>query len=564
MKNRMIICFFLFTVCLFYLSVPNVVFGQSLAKQIFNRYPETFKNSDVQKFFPSVLRVFQDQKVQNALSPAVINRIANSPTYIRSFDPNVDDSIVVLLTVDTEFNALFKDEDFHAVLQNPTLIEELAKLIEVPIPTSLEIISGNNQYGMSDMRLPEPFVVEVRDQNNKELPDIDVEFRLIVNSSTLSDKTAMTDQMGQALVTFTLGSDPGIYQVEATVDGFSSLTQTFTAAAGDVCDVEPEPRKPTTLAIVSGNGQKGQVGVDLRDKFVVEVRDQYGDVLPRVMVNFDVTAGDGSFLLATAPTRITTITTRTHTNGQTSVTLILGSGKGENRVEARVVGVSQTQTFTAEAIDADVNGDGVVNIIDLSIVLALIGQPDQSIDGVDADINDDDVINYEDLPLIFSVLEPTAAAPSVHALVQGGISAADLRVLLTQAKALPEIIQANPVYRRSIVEVERLLAILTEVPAVPKQSALLVNYPNPFNPETWIPYQLSEASDVTVDIYALNGSRVRTLALGHRTAGLYQRKSRAAYWDGRNEFGEPVASGVYFYTLTAGDFTATRKMLIRK
>ena len=95
-------------------------------------------------------------------------------------------------------------------------------------------------------------------------------------------------------------------------------------------------------------------------------------------------------------------------------------------------------------------------------------------------------------------------------------------------------------------------------------SVLLANYPNPFNPETWIPYQLSESADVSVSIYAVNGHLIRTLNLGHQAAGVYQSRSRAAYWDGRNEFGERVASGLYFYTLTAGDFTATRKMLIRK
>ena len=97
-----------------------------------------------------------------------------------------------------------------------------------------------------------------------------------------------------------------------------------------------------------------------------------------------------------------------------------------------------------------------------------------------------------------------------------------------------------------------------------QEDALLANYPNPFNPETWIPYQLSKASDVTVSIYSVNGHLIRMLDLGHQSAGVYQSKSRAAYWDGRNELGERVASGLYFYTLTAGDFTATRKMLIRK
>ena len=98
----------------------------------------------------------------------------------------------------------------------------------------------------------------------------------------------------------------------------------------------------------------------------------------------------------------------------------------------------------------------------------------------------------------------------------------------------------------------------------PDQTALLVNYPNPFNPETWIPYQLAASADVTLTIYAMDGRAVCTLALGHQPIGMYQDRSRAAYWDGRNSIGEPVASGVYFYTLTAGDFTATRKLLILK
>ena len=97
-----------------------------------------------------------------------------------------------------------------------------------------------------------------------------------------------------------------------------------------------------------------------------------------------------------------------------------------------------------------------------------------------------------------------------------------------------------------------------------RENALLANFPNPFNPETWIPYQLAKPTEVTITIYAVDGQVVRTLALGHQAAGLYQSRSRAAYWDGKNEFGESVASGLYFYTLTAGDFSATRKMLIRK
>ncbi len=97
-----------------------------------------------------------------------------------------------------------------------------------------------------------------------------------------------------------------------------------------------------------------------------------------------------------------------------------------------------------------------------------------------------------------------------------------------------------------------------------KQTVLLQNYPNPFNPETWIPYQLTEPAEVTLTIYDMNGQVVRRLALGRQAAGVYQSRSRAAHWDGRNQQGEPMASGLYFCTLTVEDFVATRKMLVSK
>ena len=99
---------------------------------------------------------------------------------------------------------------------------------------------------------------------------------------------------------------------------------------------------------------------------------------------------------------------------------------------------------------------------------------------------------------------------------------------------------------------------------VSRSTTLLPNYPNPFNPETWIPYQLAAPAKVTVTIYNVHGVVVRKLDLGLKLEGKYISRSRAAYWDGRNNVGEQVATGLYFYTLTAGNFTATRKMLIRK
>ena len=99
---------------------------------------------------------------------------------------------------------------------------------------------------------------------------------------------------------------------------------------------------------------------------------------------------------------------------------------------------------------------------------------------------------------------------------------------------------------------------------LPKVTQLLQNYPNPFNPETWIPYQLNQASEVSLSVYSSEGKLVRQIDLGLKPAGNYQRTERSIYWDGRNASGESVSSGVYFYRLQAGDYSQTRKMVILK
>jgi hypothetical protein len=100
--------------------------------------------------------------------------------------------------------------------------------------------------------------------------------------------------------------------------------------------------------------------------------------------------------------------------------------------------------------------------------------------------------------------------------------------------------------------------------AVPKEFRLLQNYPNPFNPETWIPYDLASDAVVAIRIYNANGHLVRQLDFGKQKAGSYVDKKKAAYWDGKDQNGNSVASGVYFYTLQAGEFKTTRRMLIVK
>ena len=201
----------------------------------------------------------------------------------------------------------------------------------------------------------------------------------------------------------------------------------------------------------------------------------------------------------------------------------------------------------------DVNGDGVVSLEDMTVASERLGQTGENT----ADMNKDGVVDVADLMLVAGAIEAAAAAPSLHPeSIAEMFTATEMRQWLSLARAQG---LTGARYQRGFLFLTQLLAILT-----PKETLLLANYPNPFNPETWIPYQLSEPADVSISIYAADGRLVRMLTLGHQSADIYASRSRAAYWDGRNALGEPVASGVYFYTLTAGDFTATRKMLIRK
>ena len=213
--------------------------------------------------------------------------------------------------------------------------------------------------------------------------------------------------------------------------------------------------------------------------------------------------------------------------------------------------------ITIEVPVYDVNKDGITNIFDLILVGQNFGKTNPI--NARADVNGDGRVNISDLVLVaghLGELSGISAAPAVLAIGDMKLDPAIIQTWIAQAQAEND---GSLAFQRGITNLQRLLALL-----IPEKTALLANYPNPFNPETWIPYQLAAPTKVTLQIFAVNGALVRTLDLGNQPAGVYQQRTRAAYWDGRNQLGESVASGVYFYTLTAGDFTATRKMLIAK
>ena len=203
--------------------------------------------------------------------------------------------------------------------------------------------------------------------------------------------------------------------------------------------------------------------------------------------------------------------------------------------------------------DIDVNEDGVVNILDLVFIA-------QYLDGTvphnpEIDVNDDGVINVLDLILVAQYLGgPTVSA--APAITSDTLDAAVIQAWIEQVHLEND---GSIAFQHGIENLQRLLALL-----IPEETKLLANYPNPFNPETWIPYHLANARDVTITIYDARGAVVCQLDLGHQREGYYTHRSRAAYWDGRNDVGERVASGIYFYQLQVDNVSRLRKMVILK
>ena len=138
-------------------------------------------------------------------------------------------------------------------------------------------------------------------------------------------------------------------------------------------------------------------------------------------------------------------------------------------------------------------------------------------------------------------------------------SALEIGQIQEQIELLVATGDQSPTALRTLAYLQQLLAT-----ARPEKTQLLANYPNPFNPETWIPYQLATHTEVRITIYNTQGRVVRTLSLGQQSAGYYTNRERAAYWDGRNALGEQVASGIYFYQLETDEMSALRKMVILK
>ncbi len=218
----------------------------------------------------------------------------------------------------------------------------------------------------------------------------------------------------------------------------------------------------------------------------------------------------------------------------------------------------------------DVNQDGQIDILDLLIVIAHFGESPPSNARIDA--NKDGEVNLDDVVWIIQIIEGnqnTAAPVQKHRTVV---------VSNNMLNRFPSLIETDIALLYSFyLKIEEMQGDSTQIELVkrflrrllmpgngPMETQLHVNYPNPFNPETWIPYQLAEDAEITIRIYDTTGKVVRTVFSGHQTSGYYINRSKAAYWDGRNESGEAVASGVYIYELTTPKTKQTKRLVVLK
>ncbi len=215
----------------------------------------------------------------------------------------------------------------------------------------------------------------------------------------------------------------------------------------------------------------------------------------------------------------------------------------------------QKEPLKAPSLAWDINNDGIVDIQDLLVIAGSFGA--DSPENSKVDVNQDGRVNILDLLIVAAHFSETTnpAAPTTQRKTNSK-HLGQIEKWIIEARLVDD---GSEVLKKGIATLKGLLDNI-----IPDKTILLPNYPNPFNPETWIPYDLGTDANVKIDIYNMKGQRVRQLAIGHQVAGTYRTQSRAAHWDGRNSTGEPVASGVYVYTLQAGKFKATRRMVILK
>ena len=470
----------------------------SLAKQVFEKHSNILQRQDVKAVLPDVFTVLKEPDTQALLNPHTIELVIADPDLLKKMVPTISDKFITLMKTDAEIKTLLSDAQVQTLLQTPTTIDELARLLGVsiaPPPTA-------NEHWMPDANL-----------------------RAAVRKALgLKPSETLTPQAMRKLTRLSadLPQDPAVKDKIKNITGLEHATQLtwLSLHHNQVSDISPVAKltKLTTLCLNYNQISNINPVKDLTNLWqLCLIGNQIGDINPvKDLTNL---------------TRLVV-----SQNKKISDIKIL---KGLTKLVDLALSENQISDITA-----------LENLTNLK-TLWLHRNRIRDITPLEGLTN---------LTLLFldnnqiSDVTPLENLTSLGVLYISGNPIGDVAPL-RRLKA------KNP---NMEIDIDIGVGAAPSAPLVPDETALFSNYPNPFNPETWIPYQLAESADVTVTIYDVRGVVVRRLALGHQTVGFYQSRARAAHWDSRNALGEKVASGLYFYTFTAGDFTATGKMLIRK
>ncbi len=567
MKKQVCVCIFI--ACIFSASIPNSVLGQGipLAQRVFQKHNQTLQRADIQEILPGVLEGLKAPENQRLLNPQTINLVVDDPDLLPIFIPDIDPKFVALLKADRALKNLLRDPLVQELLQSPAAIDELARLLGVGGG------AGQNLPDLPARQIYDQAIHSVvwilTDEGSGSGVLINKERRLVVTNQHVTGTAATVsvvfpyrDRNG------TLRKDLDFY-----LNNVEWLVDNNYATGGRVIAQNVE----NDLAIVQ---------LDWLPRTAHEIKHDFSQ-----NVEDSMERGDKVHILGNPGDRLWNWTQGTFLRPR-QVCLIEGGA---------LVGCLEMEgdTHGGNSGGPVLNGQGV-------LIGILTGGTDETLSLASTTRNIKALLDTVRLRHIFRIENPTRV--TIHYQIkwsnnqnweQQSVNSGGAWFHLWSGESVPQgypkirfdhitgdqwatyrtyrletvlSFERNsddaPTYFFSFVSWNRLdlLQGILAAPALsmtaPAETTLLSNYPNPFNPETWIPYQLAKPAKVTVSIYATDGTLVRTLALGHQPAGVYRDKNRAAYWDGKNKLGEPVASGVYFYTFTAGDFTATRKMLI--
>ena len=423
-------------------------------------------------------------------------------------------------------------------------------------PHTLTKVSGQGQQGTVSQPLTKPFVVSVKDQNGSALAGAVVTFSVTAGGGTLSSSTATTNANGRARSTLTLGSQPGANTVAATVAGLQPVT--FTATATD--------QTPHSLTKVSGEGQAGPASTQLAAPLVVSVLDQEGAELAGVDVTFAVTAGGGVLSSAADANPCifksskSSITATTDANGQATTRLTLGSQPGTNTVEVTVAGLAPV-AFTATAAEQAApyrltkvcgeDQEGIVGaLLAESLVVSVVDEDGAALAGVDVSF----AVTAGGGTLSATTVATNANGRAATRLTLG--SEAGPNTVEATVEGLESVTFTATGEKSALASMFDAFGSGKRV-ALPDSPQLAQNAPNPFNSQTVISYFLHAPSPARVEVFALSGQRVAVLQQGLQQAGYHR-----LHWDGRDEAGRPVASGLYLYRLVTAEAVLTRKLLL--